>query len=336
MTELPEVVSAATRILTELSESRVTPADAERELAAVAAKGGLRVRLLADEEAYDGSVHRNLIVRGPGRPTVSLSVASGPGLPWALRGVVAPHEYDLVEVNGQIVAVDEAMACLDGLFDDVRLMRGLIDASLVAQALDEYDLEVSPHDLQEAMDAYRRARRLYSAEATDAWMRDNGFTPALLAKHVEQLAGVALLRRHVVGGEVDAWFAEHHAELDVIVAAWATDGERLRADPLAAVAESWRAGDAAGLREWRVDELPVGFCRLAGAAVGEVVPVGFDGVSADAVVVDRRPAERDARTLALVERRLFDRWLADRRAAARVTWFWGDRRRTDRVFDAYQ
>ncbi|MBO3746198.1 TIGR04500 family putative peptide maturation system protein [Streptosporangiaceae bacterium NEAU-GS5] len=341
MTELNElnaVVSAATRILTDLGENRVTRADAERELAAVAAEQGLRVRLVEHEEAYDGSVHRDLIIRGPGRPAVSLSVSCGPGLPWALRGVPTPREYDLLEVNGQVIAVDEALSCLDALFDDVRLMRGVVDAALVAQALDEFGLEVTQEELQGAADAYRRAKGLYTAEATTAWMRDHGFTPALLAKHVDQLAAVALLRRHVVGDEVAGWFARRGAEYEVVVAAWATGGaevaDRLRAHPLAAVAAVWRTGDEAGLQQWRAGELPAGFAALATASPGEVVQVEYGEATAYAVVVDRRPAEQDARTTAMIERRLFDDWLAGRRAAARVTWFWGDRRRTDRATSA--
>jgi putative peptide maturation system protein len=338
MTTLDGVVMAALRILTDLDEGRTTAASAETQLAAVATAAGLRIRLIEDEEAFDGSVHHDLIVRGPGHPTVSLSVASSPGLPWPLRGVAQPREHDLVEVNGEPMAVADALACLDGMFDDVRLLRSIVDANLVDQALDEHGLDLSPRELQEATDAYRRAHRLYSADATASWMRDNGLTPTLLARHVEQHASVAKLRRHVVGADVDRWFAEHRAELDLVTVAWAIgpadDGSGIGADPLAAITSAWRAGREAGLQRWRVGDLPEGFAPLATAAGGEVVPVEYGGEAAVAVVVDRQPAEQDAAALETAERRLFDAWLAERRAAARVTWFWGDRRRTERALDA--
>jgi hypothetical protein len=38
--------------------------------------------------------------------------------------------------------------------------------------------------------------------------------------------------------------------------------------------------------------------------------------------------------MSAVEERLFAGWLAHRRANARVTWFWGDTRRTERAADA--
>ena len=338
MTALDDVVSASTRILVELSRGCTTAADAEQRLTEVAAGAGLRARLVVDVEAYDRSAHHNVIVRGPGHPTVSLSVAAPTGLPWALRGLPEPREYDLLDVNGRTIAVDQAMACLDGIFDDVRLMRGLVDSSVIAEALEEFGLEVSRDELQAATDAYRRARRLYTAEATRAWMRDNGLTPTLLARHVDQLAAVAVLRRHVVGADVQRWFAEHRPEFDTLAVAWVAgeeaDAAALDTDPLAAVGAAWRAGRKAGVEQWTVGELPDGFAALGTAPVGSAVPVAYDGSAARAVVIERRTAVPDAPTMAAVERRLFDEWLAERRGAARVTWFWGDRRRTGRLVDA--
>jgi hypothetical protein len=39
----------------------------------------------------------------------------------------------------------------------------------------------------------------------------------------------------------------------------------------------------------------------------------------------------DRATRELVERRLFELWLAERRRGAHVEWFWGDRARTARA-----
>ena len=59
-----------------------------------------------------------------------------------------------------------------------------------------------------------------------------------------------------------------------------------------------------------------------------------DGGAAHALVVDRRAPDTDGEGTALAERALFADWLAGRRAAARITWYWGDRRQTDRLDDA--
>jgi putative peptide maturation system protein len=333
VTGLEHVVVAALPILADLSGNRATREQAERDLNALATTNGLRIRLIEHKEAFDDSVHYDVIVRGPGYPTVSLSVASEPGLPWPLRGVPAAREHDLVEVNGEVTRVAEAVACLDGMFEDVRLMRGIVDSSLVGRAFEEFGLEVTAEEVQEATDAYRRARRLYTAEATAAWMRDRGFTPALLATLVEQYAAVGKVRRHAVGGHAQRWFTQHSAEMEVVVAAWVAGGteSRLRADALSTVAAAWRDGRPGGLDQWRIADLPAGFAALRAAAVGDVVAVEHGDTPAVAILVDRQPAVADPQTMAAVERHLFDAWLAERRAAARITWFWGGRRQTERV-----
>jgi putative peptide maturation system protein len=333
VTGLEHVVVALLPILADLSGNRTSREQAERDLNALAAENGLRVRLIEHREAFDDSVHYDAIVRGPGHETVSLSVASGPGLPWPLRGVPAAREHHLVEVDGEVTTVAEAIACLDAMFDDVRLMRAIVDSSLVGQAVNEFGLEVTAEEVQEATDAYRRARRLYTAEATAAWMRERGFTPALLATLVEQYAAVGKVRRHAVGGDAERWFTQHSADLEVVVAAWVAGGteSHLRADALSTVAAAWRDGRPGGLEKWRIADLPAGFAALRSAAVGDVVAVEHGDTPAVALLVDRQPAVADPPTMAAVERRLFDTWLAGRRAAARITWFWGGARQTERV-----
>jgi hypothetical protein len=74
------------------------------------------------------------------------------------------------------------------------------------------------------------------------------------------------------------------------------------------------------------------FAALRTAAVGDLLEV--DGGAAHALVVDRRAPDTDGEGTALAERALFADWLAGRRAAARITWYWGDRRQTDRLDDA--
>ena len=48
-------------------------------------------------------------------------------------------------------------------------------------------------------------------------------------------------------------------------------------------------------------------------------------------MLDHREPVLDDATRDGVERRLFDRWLAERRRTAHVQWFWGNEARTDRA-----
>ena len=294
-----------------------------------------RLHLIIDEEAYDGSVHRALLVRQADGLTLSLSAATEPGLPWPLRGVVRAREFDLLAVNGMRVPVAEALACIDGMFDDRKLMRTLVDSCLIRQALEEQPVDVSPALLQQTADAFRRGKNLNSAEATRAWLADRSLSQERFAELIADLARTRALRQRVVGGEVDDWFVANQQGLAVITAAWVAGAdqaiaEQLEADPLGALVQARRDGRDGGVSEWRVGELSDGLRALAAAVPGAATRIDLDS-PAVAVVLDHREPVLDDATRDGVERRLFDRWLAERRRTAHVQWFWGNEARTDRA-----
>jgi putative peptide maturation system protein len=292
-----------------------------------------RLHLAVDEEAYDGSVHCALLIRQAGGPTLSLSAAAGQGLPWALRGVAKASEYDLLAVDGVRVPVAEALASVDALFDDPDLLRSLVDACLIGQALDAEPVDVPPALVQETADAFRRSRGLHSAEDMRNWLSERSLAPERFAELIGDLARTRALRLRVAGGRVGAWLAAHRDELATVSVAWAAgeDGSALAADPLAAIVRAHRQGRPGGVGEWRAAELPSGLRALAAAAPGAPQAVELTGGPGVAVVLDRRPAVPDDATRELVERRLFEHWLAERRRGAHVEWFWGDRARTERA-----
>jgi putative peptide maturation system protein len=271
-----------------------------------------RLHLLADEEAYDGSVHCALLIRRDDGVTLSLSAARS-GLPWALRGAAKASEFDLLAVNGVRIAVADALATVDALFDDPELLRSVIDACLIGQAIEDRGIEVSDAELQQTADAFRRAKGLHSGEATRAWLAERSLTASRFAELIEDLAKTRALRTRLVGDAVDAWFAAHGHELDDVTVAYADvdDREAFAADPLAVIVQAHREGRAAGIRECRAEALG----DVAGAFLA----------------LDRRPAVLDDRTREQIERRLFGAWLAEQRRDAHVQWFWGDDARTRRA-----
>jgi putative peptide maturation system protein len=324
----PELLADAAELLGELARDEPGARDAVAGLQARHSEH--RLHLLVDEEAYDGSVHCALLIRQAGGLTLSLSAAPGTGLPWALRGVAKASEYDLLAVNGVRVAVADALVTVDALFDDPDLLRSLIDACLIGQALEQDPVDISPALVQETADAFRRGRGLHSAQATRTWLAERSLSPQRFADLVDDLARTRALRRRVADGRVEAWFGAHRHELSTVSAAWAAvdDPAALEADPLAAILDAHRRGHPGGAGSWRIGELPAGLAALAGAEPGMAVPVEGPAL---AVVLDRREAVLDAATRDAVERRLFELWLAEQRRSAHVQWFWGDAARTGRA-----
>jgi putative peptide maturation system protein len=248
--------------------------------------------------------------------------------------VTRSGEQQVLRVNDKELNMVDVMSCLDSLFDDRRALRTLIDSALVAEALEQEPVVLTDADLQHATDAFRRAKGLLTAERTAEWLRERALSVDGFLTVVERTANVAALRRRVAGPEqVRAHFDANRARYEAVVVAWAAGGAPvLAADPLAAVTEAWRTGRAAGVTEYLVRDLPAGMSAIGGADRGTTVPVLVgDDVPGSALVVERRSAELGPVTTAVIERELFDAWLAERRAAADIEWLWGDHTRTRRA-----
>jgi putative peptide maturation system protein len=283
------------------------------------------LRLLWQREEYDGSLHYDLLVRQPATDAGAVSWCPDDALPWPLRGVQRGGEMLLVRVDGFELGVADAIGFLDLLWREAPLRDRLVDTCLVRLALDaDADgTELDDAALQEAADAFRRARGLLTLEDTRAWMSRERLSDQQFEDLVAHQARVARLRERVTAGRVDAELAAdpgryEQLRLVRVEAADEAAAARLAAAPdlLAAAAADFAAGTApapALMTVTRADLDPA----LA-EAIADGVPVPLDGGYLVAAVLAVQPATRDA-----VSRRLFGEWLAERRAAAHIEWNWG-------------
>ena len=338
----PNLLEAATSLADELDAHGIGPEEARGRLATLrACFPHHRVDLVADVEPFDGSVSYDIILEQSDGVTVSVAVTSGTGLPWPLRGVIRAREYDLLRVGPTRVSVADALASIDVLWDDRSLLLHLINACVATNALEEEPVDLTAADLQDAADRFRRAKGLLGADETKRWLDDRGLSMEKFADLVARSARAAALRQRVTSGAVERWFASHAPELARFHIAWAAEAavdgvghslaSRLEADPLAAVLAARRAGRPGGVGDWLVADLPHHLSALKNVAVSTAVEVEVDGVAARAIVLEVIPAVLDAATRSYVERCLFDEWLAERRRATDVEWFWGDVARTSRA-----
>ncbi|WP_433247738.1 TIGR04500 family putative peptide maturation system protein [Streptosporangium sp. CA-135522] len=298
------------------------------------------LRLLWQREEYDGSLHYDLLIKKPGCGTVSLSWCPDRALPWPLRGVHRTSEQVLLRVNGVDMKVPDAVARLDFLWDEARLTDRLVTACLLQEELYESPVTLSETELQQAVDAFRRARGLITARATREWMELHSLSVQGLEELVAGEAAVERLRDRVTAGRVEPYFAEHESEfarvrvarlvyLDRALARRAAEEARSGAGFYDVAEREFSAGRVAGdlFADLAADELgmdahgPV----EAGAVLGPV-PLG-DGFAV-VKVLSVEPAVLDERTRRLVGRRLFDEWIAERRESAKIEWFWGNTART--------
>ncbi|MEW1842826.1 TIGR04500 family putative peptide maturation system protein [Nonomuraea angiospora] len=296
-----------------------------------------RTRLVAQREEFDGSLHHALLIKDGDGATISLSWCADRGLPWPLRGVHRAGEHLLLRVNGIETPVARAIACLDFIWDESALADRLVADSLVREELEETREPLSDTALQEAMDAFRRARGLLTGKATRAWMERNRISHQELEELVALEAAVAALRSRVAAGRVEDWFAEHGGEFDVARVARAVfvtePAVPDAAGFLHVVERAFADGSAhpgevfATLRRGDLDEEVAE--RIFAAPPGTITgPLPAEGGHLLVKVLAVEPAVLDETVRNLVERRIFSEWIEERRNAAKIEWFWGVAERT--------
>jgi putative peptide maturation system protein len=348
-----QAVADALAWLMTLSRERVRPEAARSRLQLLRQQHPeTQLELLWEEEAYDGSVHYDLLLHLPEGGTLSLSFCPDSALPWSLRGAHRWSEADLVRVNQCVLKVDQAIACLDFIWNETPLIERLLDACLIEETLEKEPIELPDAELQSEVDAFRRARRLYTAAETHAWIERHGITHEKLERLVASQARVARLRERVTDRDVEACFAARRAEFDTARIARIDFPDEERARQVAGQARRGEAEfHAAAQRRFmeraarpaasprplfevvRRGQLPRPLADATFAvAPGQVVgPIRVGGRYALVRVLSLTPARLDEPTRQAIQEILFAEWLAERRRTASIEWCWGNARQTSQA-----
>ena len=142
--ELTEMVE----YLTTLSQARMLPDAAQAGLRPLQQRyPSTEIELLWEQEAYDHSVHYDLLLHYPGEGTVSLSFCPEQTIPWPMRGVHHSREVDCVRVNNTLLTIEQAVGYLDFAWEDARIRTQLVNACLIQAALDKEPVILSDAEL---------------------------------------------------------------------------------------------------------------------------------------------------------------------------------------------
>ena len=335
-------VCAVLTYLTRVTRGGVRPEDARPQLSMIAAAHPeLSMQLLWEVEAYDNSLHYDvIIVRPKTGDTVSISVCQDRALPWPLRGVLRWTEANVVQVNGRMLTMEDTVGFLDVLWDEAPLMERMVNACLIRQELERDPIVLADDELQIGMDELRRAHGLFTVEETERWMCQRGMTHAQLERLVAGNLACAHLRRRIATVQVANYFESHRSQFDVACIAKIElpdpdSAERLRARVAggtlgfaSAMQEAFVSSDA-GVRcaftsVRRCDGSSEVEAQLFVATPGDVVgPICVGSSYVVACLLELRPACDDELTRTAIEQIIFDQWLAERRRHATITWHWG-------------
>jgi putative peptide maturation system protein len=339
-TDMGSAMSETLDYLMALAQEGTRPAEARARIHPLRERfPQTALELVWEEQGYDASVHYDALLRVPDLGTVSLGFAPDRALPWPLRGVHRWTEKQLLRVNRQVLNMDQAIACLDFIWDDRGIVDRLINVCLIQEALAQDPIDLSDDELQQAMDGFRRARRLYTVEQTTAWMTRRGMIHEQLERYVADEAIVAKLRERVTASEVDSYLAANLAEFDTAHIARIDFADAAAAHQTAAQIYAGEHDFFATAARRFLDgpeqvptfaliergQAPPDWGAVFAAAPGDTLgPLSAGDDFAVVRVLAVTPARADERTRHAVERVLFERWLADRRNAATIEWNWGN------------
>lgn len=331
----------AAAVLVRLRGERVPVDAAWTEIAALRARHpGRTIELVWERESYTAGIHYDLLLE-LGDGTLSVSYCGDEEVPWPARGLQRVSESLVLRVNGDPIQIGQVVTSLDYAWHQLHVGRHLIDMSLIDQEIRERKIGVSDEQLAGALHAFRTRRRLFTAVSVERWLAEHGASPAQLEHHLRQDVARAELKRQVVGGpeEQAVYFARCRADLERIQVARIFVTERAAADALvdelsarpqlflAAAQRQFAAGTGSGdvFATWWREELDADdAASLFATEPGQLAPVLVSGRGFEVVQVLRRVgAALDDETCARIADRRFDAWLAERRAQARVEWFWG-------------
>ena len=221
--------------LVSLQRERVQPEEARTRLQSLRERmPELSLDLLAEVEAYDGSVHYDMLVRRAGEGTISLSYCSEPSLPWPLRGVHRWSEADLARVNGTVLKVDQAVACLDFIWNEEPITMRLINLCLIQEELEREPVSLTDGDLREAMKHFRKVKKLFTAKDTLEWLERHGLSREKLEGFVTDEILMARLRDRIAANGEEEYFRQHGADFDRVSVARLVVANEARARELAA------------------------------------------------------------------------------------------------------
>jgi putative peptide maturation system protein len=306
----------------------------EERVRRVARETGLDIRLLRDDQVGCGTA-RDLLVGIPGQGTLSLGFCGEDGVPWPLLGARPWRERDVLRVNEETIEIGDVIGFLDFMWGERRILRGLVDLCIVREHCRRWQVEVSDEELQVAFDALRRSLGLLTKRDTEQWMAEHGLDHERLERYAYDHACVERLRERVAGDSLATYIREHRADLQVLSVARLCFRDRAmaegaRARDVTALARQILDGGDGGGDLVRLDWERIRRRTLA-ARCGEDLGEGDvsavfhsrDGWAFVRVMGAAWPSEECAETRSAAREFLFQDWLAERRRAATIEWFWG-------------
>jgi putative peptide maturation system protein len=340
--KLDKVLPESLSYLKNITQEKTQPIDVRAKLSALKKSyPELKIDLFAQEEAYDGSIHYNLLCHEVGEGSLSLSFCPEQTLPWPLRGVHRSREQDLVKVNDVLLTVGDAIAQIDFIWNEHPFAQRLVDKALIFQELQENPVDLTDIELQTAMNDFRIMHKLFTAEATHQWMKDRGLTHERFESLVEDYASVVKLRRDVTQGRIEEYFQQHQSDFRAVQIVYVIFSDLLSTQNMLEnihqeqvtfyealgkqlFASSQQVIEQSFLDLYYHQDFILPKDEIFNASAGEMIgPLKTEKGFALINVLNHHPARLTREIENFIQHLLFQEWLDKKRQMASIEWYWG-------------
>jgi putative peptide maturation system protein len=344
-TKLNEAVTNSLEYLILLVQNEIQPQEAKSGLNLLQQEyPDIKMNLVWEEEAYDRSIHYDTLLHLPDTGCVSLSFCPEKTLPWPMRGIHRWREGDLVKVNNTLMTVSEAIANLDFIWNEKRLINRLIDACIIREELDNNSVNISDAELQQTMNSFREERQLYTVEDTYNWMQQNGLNHERFESLMTNKATVNKIRDRVAAKLVEDYFNRHQSDFDVAYVARFDVKDREEASKIYEQIRQGKVDFYEALQHHfvtktqKIGQSSRGFFSVIqrreltsplketifATEIDSTVELFYTGETyAIFRVLSLIPANLDDKTRIAIRNLIFEQWLAQKRQEAKIDWYWG-------------
>lgn len=295
----------------------------------------IRCDLLVNQPPGTQFVDYDILLGLPDGSTLNVTLNRDNGLPWIVEHADHWAANYVVTVNGSSTTIQSALLFLKfAAQHDSDLMEVLVNQHLIEEAAEQSSVRVSQKELQAAADAFRRRNRLYSADATERWLRELGLTAEDFADVVRRQVKAQKLKVLISRNRLRPYFRQHRCKFDRVRLFYIEAPARsfirdllkeCGPQSLMSAAEKYSSRLAGkrcrgALLSSYSYELPEVLSAVpAGGIAG---PLACDKGYWATQILHRLPAKLDDRTVKRIEDLIFAEWLSDKRKEANVEWHW--------------
>lgn len=230
-------------------------------------------------------------------------------------------------VNGRALSVQQAVAIAE-ICDRRDIASQLIHACLLSEEIERRRISVSALELQEAVDEWRRKRKLNSLADMRRWLDDNSLSVRRFAEQVEAEAKLRLLTKAIVEERRDIITHPTYEQTALLF-------EGVQIANLAAAREfisNSRSLDEFAQSAWsdgiRVTSTLVLDLNLRFGLTPDGIPPSCGQLLGPYLQADgtyafiKTLSATEISGQRLIDRIIFD-WLSERKAASKIEWNWG-------------